>query len=147
MFISEALAQAAGDATAGGGMSGLLQLAPLLLIFVVFYFLLIRPQQKKMKQQQAMTQALKRGDKVVTSGGIFGLITKAVDGDNELQIEIAEGVRIRVLRSAVSDIASRAPEAKAAVDKSGAGKFGADKSVADKSGASKSGAKEGANDA
>ena len=130
MFISEALAQAAGDATGGGGMAGLMQLAPLLLIFVVFYFLLIRPQQKKMKQHQAMTQALKRGDKVVTNGGILGVVTKATDGDNELEVEIAQGVKVRILRSAVSDIASRVPEAKA-----------------EKSAAGKSGAKEGANDA
>lgn len=132
MFISEALAQATGDAEAGGGMAGLMQLAPLLLIFVVFYFLLIRPQQKKMKVHQAMTQSLKRGDKVVTNGGILGVITKATDGDNELEVEIAQGVKVRVLRSAVSDIASRVPAAKAA---------------AEKPAVSKSGAKEGANDA
>lgn len=131
MFISEALAQAAGDAGVGGGMAGLMQMAPLLLIFVVFYFLLIRPQQKKMKQHQAMTQALKRGDKVVTNGGILGVVTKANDGDSELEVEIAQGVKVRILRSAVSDIASRVPEAKPAADKSGG----------------KSAVKEGANDA
>jgi preprotein translocase subunit YajC len=134
MFISEALAQAAGDASAGGGMAGLMQLAPLLLIFVVFYFLLIRPQQKKVKQHQAMTQALKRGDKVVTSGGILGVITKAVDGDGELEVEIAQGVKVRMLRSAVSDIATRMPDSRA--DK-----------AADKAAAGKPGSKEGANDA
>lgn len=105
MLISAAYAQTATDAPAAGGF-GLVQLLPLVLIFVVFYFLLIRPQQKKMKQHRDMVSALRRGDRVVTSGGIIGLVTKVL-GDNELQVEIADGVRVRVLRSSVTEIVSK----------------------------------------
>jgi preprotein translocase subunit YajC len=78
MFVSEALAQSAGGGGAGGfgGLGGLL---PIVLIFVVFWFLLIRPQQKRMKEHKAMIAALKRGDKVVTGGGIIGTVTKVID--------------------------------------------------------------------
>jgi preprotein translocase subunit YajC len=105
MLISAAYAQTATDATTAGGF-GLVQLLPLVLIFVVFYFLLIRPQQKKMKQHRDMVSALRRGDRVVTSGGIIGLVTKVL-GDNELQIEIADGVRVRTLRSSVTEVVSK----------------------------------------
>jgi preprotein translocase subunit YajC len=73
---------------------------------VVFYFLLIRPQQKKMKAHREMVQALKRGDRVVTSGGIVGTVTKVVS-DSEVQIEIAENVRVRVVRSSITDIVAK----------------------------------------
>ena len=86
MFISPAYAQDAG----GGGLGGIEALLPLVLIFVVFYFLLIRPQQKKMKQHKEMLGAIRRGDKVVTGGGIIGAVTK-VANDGELTVEIAEG--------------------------------------------------------
>ena len=76
MFISQAWAQAAG----GGGSDFLVQLFPLVLIFIVFYFLLIRPQQSKMKQQREMLAGVKRGDRVVTGGGIIGLVTKVIGG-------------------------------------------------------------------
>jgi preprotein translocase subunit YajC len=102
MLISPAYAQAAG-APAG---FDLVSLAPLVLIFVVFYFLLIRPQQKKAKQHKGMISALRRGDRVVTSGGIIGVVTKVV-GDTELQVEIAENVRVRVARSAVSELVTK----------------------------------------
>lgn len=102
MFISEAFAQAAPGADGGGG-GMLIQLLPLVLIFVVFYFLLIRPQQKKMKDHKAMIAAVRRGDRVVTGGGIIGLVTK-VPSDTELQVEIADGVRVRVLRSSITDV-------------------------------------------
>jgi len=81
----------------------LLQLLPLVLIFVVFYFLLIRPQQQKMKDHKAMIAAVRRGDRVVTGGGIIGLVTK-VPSETELQVEIADGVRVRVLRSSITDV-------------------------------------------
>jgi preprotein translocase subunit YajC len=104
MFVSPAFAQ---DAAAGGGAAGgLMSLLPLLLIFVVFYFLLIRPQQTKMKQHKEMLSAIRRGDKVVTGGGIVGTVTKVVN-DDELQVEIAEGVRVRVRRSLVSETMSK----------------------------------------
>ena len=103
MFISEAWAQAAGG---GGSGDFLVQLFPLVLIFIVFYFLLIRPQQSKMKQQREMLGGVKRGDRVVTGGGIIGLVTKVI-GDNELQVELAEGVRVRIIKQTITDIITR----------------------------------------
>jgi preprotein translocase subunit YajC len=82
-----------------------IQLAPLILIFVVFYFLLIRPQQKRMKEHREMLAALRRGDRIVTGGGIIGQIVKV--GDDELTVEVTEGVRVRVLRSTVSSVLSK----------------------------------------
>ncbi len=99
MFVSTAYAQTA--APAAGGADMIVQFLPLILIFIVFYFLLIRPQQKKMKDHKAMLEAIRRGDRVVTGGGIIGTITK-VGPDDELQVEIAEGVRVRCLRSTVN---------------------------------------------
>jgi preprotein translocase subunit YajC len=103
MFISQAWAQGAG---AGGGSDFLVQLFPLVLIFIVFYFLLIRPQQTKMRQQKEMLAGVKRGDRVVTGGGIIGLVTKVI-GENELQVELAEGVRVRVIKQTITDILTR----------------------------------------
>jgi preprotein translocase subunit YajC len=103
MFISQAWAQAAGGA---GGSDFLVQLFPLVLIFVVFYFLLIRPQQSKMKAQKEMLAGVKRGDRVVTGGGIIGLVTKVI-GENELQVELAEGVRVRIIKQTITDILTR----------------------------------------
>jgi preprotein translocase subunit YajC len=102
MFISQAWAQAAG----GGSSDFLVQLFPLVLIFVVFYFLLIRPQQSKMKAQKEMLGGVKRGDRVVTGGGIIGLVTKVI-GENELQVELAEGVRVRIIKQTITDILTR----------------------------------------
>ncbi len=99
MFVSTAYAQTA--APAAGGADMIVQFLPLILIFVVFYFLLIRPQQKKMKEHKAMLESIRRGDRVVTGGGIIGTITK-VGPDDELQVEIAENVRVRCLRSTVN---------------------------------------------
>ncbi len=104
MLISPAYAQASGGGIIGGG--GLEAMLPLVLIFVVFYFLLIRPQQKKMKEHREMLGAVRRGDKIVTGGGILGTVTKVTD-DNELQVEIAEGVRVRIQRQTISAIVSR----------------------------------------
>ncbi len=101
MLISPAYAQAAED---GGG--GMLQLLPLVLIFVVFYFLLIRPQQKKAKTHRSMVEAVKRGDKVITGGGLIGTVTKASEG-NEIQVEIAEGVRVKVVRHTLQEILTK----------------------------------------
>src|ERR1700755_3203037 len=102
MFINEAWAQGAG----AGASDFLVQLFPLVLIFIVFYFLLIRPQQSKMKQQREMLAGVKRGDRVVTGGGIIGLVTKVI-GDNELQVELAEGVRVRIIKQTITDIITR----------------------------------------
>ncbi|MED5395716.1 MAG: preprotein translocase subunit YajC [Pseudomonadota bacterium] len=112
MLISPAFAQAAG----GGGGSGLEALLPLVLIFVVFYFLLIRPQQKKVKQHKEMLSAIRRGDKVVTGGGIMGIVTK-VNDDNEVTVEIAKDIKVRVRRHLIHEVLSKMEPVKA-VDKS-----------------------------
>jgi preprotein translocase subunit YajC len=103
MLISPAFAQAADASSA----SGFVQFIPLLLIFVVFYFLLIRPQQKKMKEHRAMLEAVRRGDRVVTNGGIVGLIVKAAPEDRELTVEIAENVRVKVMRDMIASVVSK----------------------------------------
>lgn len=122
MLVSPAFAQAAGGG--GGGAGGLEALLPLVLIFVVFYFLLIRPQQKKMKQHKEMLGAIRRGDKVITGGGILGTVTKVVD-DNEVAVEIAEGVRVRVQRSTIAAIVSKTePVAGAGTPPAGGGTAG-----------------------
>ncbi|MFY8093331.1 MAG: preprotein translocase subunit YajC [Niveispirillum sp.] len=109
MFISTAYAQAAAGAP-GGGMESLMSLAPLVLIFVVFYFLLIRPQQKKLKEHKAMLDALRRGDKVVTGGGIIGSVVKVAD--DEVTVEIATGVQVRVLRTTITSVLAKTEPAK-----------------------------------
>ncbi|CAO3378810.1 protein translocase subunit yajC [Azospirillum brasilense] len=114
MFVSTAYAQTA--APAAGGADMIVQFLPLILIFVVFYFLLIRPQQKKMKEHKGMLESIRRGDRVVTGGGIIGTITK-VGPDDELQVEIAENVRVRVMRSTVNLVLSKSEPAKSADDK------------------------------
>jgi preprotein translocase subunit YajC len=108
MFISQALAQTADlvPAAVPTTQSTLMQFAPLFAIFAVFWFLLIRPQQKKMKELQTALSALRRGDKVVTAGGILGTITKVEDGDM-LTVEIADNVKVRVLRSTISSVQSK----------------------------------------
>ncbi len=109
MLISPAFAQ---DAAAAGGAGGaLFQLLPLVLIFGVFYFLVLRPQQKKMKAHRAMLAALRRGDRIVTSGGLIGTIAKVVD-DNELLVDLAENVRVRVSRAAVAEVTAKTDPAK-----------------------------------
>ncbi len=100
MLISPAYAQ---DAS-GGGMALVMQILPLILIFVVFYFLLIRPQQKRQKEHRAMLAGLKRGDRVLTSGGIIATVTKVKDGVDEVEVEIAPNVRVNVLRGTIGDI-------------------------------------------
>lgn len=105
-------------ATAGaGGMTAtFLQLAPFLLIFVVFYFLLIRPQQQRMKKHREMIDNLRRGDEVVTQGGVIGKITKIADTD--ATVEIAEGVRVKVIKHTITEVRTRTePANDAASDK------------------------------
>ena len=88
------------------------QFVPLILIFGIMYFLLIRPQQKKVKEHQAMVAALRRGDQVVTQGGIIGKVSKVKD-DNEIEIEVAVGVNVRVVRSTIAQVVSKTEPAKA----------------------------------
>lgn len=103
MLVTPAYAQSAG----GGGGDMITSFIPLILIFVIFYFFLIRPQQRKAKEHKKMVEALRRGDQVLTQSGIFGKVTKVKDGDDELEIEIAKDVRIRLLRSAVASVISK----------------------------------------
>lgn len=98
-FISDAFAQDAAAATAGSSFMALL---PLVLFAVVFYFLLIRPQAKRQKEHQKMVDALARGDEIVTLGGIAGRISEV--GENFIQVEVAEGVQIKVRRPAVESV-------------------------------------------
>jgi preprotein translocase subunit YajC len=103
MFSTPAYAQAAGGAaTAAGPEAFLLQLLPLVMILVVFYFLLIRPQQKRLKEHQERIGGLRRGDTVVTSGGIVGKITKVAE--DEVTVEIAPNVSVRVVKGTIGEI-------------------------------------------
>jgi preprotein translocase subunit YajC len=114
MFISTAYAQTAGAGDGGlGGLGSMAQLLPIVAIFVIFYFLLIRPQQKKQKEHKALLASVRRGDRVVTGGGILGTVTKVLD-ENHVQVEIAEGVRVKVMKSTIADIPSRTAPATAA---------------------------------
>ena len=86
--------------------SAIAQFIPLILIFAIMYFLLIRPQQKKVKEHQAMVSALRRGDEVVTQGGLIGKITKVKD-DAEVEIELSQGVKVRVVRPTIAQVRSK----------------------------------------
>lgn len=109
MFITPAFAQ--GATGAGGGADMLIQLAPFLLIFVVMYFLILRPQQKRAKAHQEMVNALRRGDVIVTAGGLVGKVTKVVD-EHEIELQIAENVRVRQLRTQIATVRAKGEPAK-----------------------------------
>ncbi len=102
MFVTPAYAQA----SAGGGDVFTSLVVPMVLIFGIMYFLLIRPQQKKLKEHQSMIDALRRGDQVVTAGGLVGKVTK-VREDAEIEIEIASGVNVRVVKHTISQVRSK----------------------------------------
>lgn len=104
MFATPAFAQAA--AAPGGAAAAFQTFVPLILIFVIMYFLLIRPQQKKLKDHKAMVEALRRGDQVLTGGGIMGKVHKVHD-DGVLEVEIAEGVRVRVPRHTITQVMAK----------------------------------------
>ena len=104
MFISPAFAQTAGAASGAG--SAFASFMPLVLIFAIMYFLLFRPQQKKMKDHRAMIEALRRGDQVVTSGGIVGKVSK-VQEDGMVEVEIADGVKVRVPRATIAQVMNK----------------------------------------
>lgn len=104
MFVTPAYAQAA--APAAGGAAAFAQFIPLILVFLIMYFLIMRPQQKKMRQHREMIGALKKGDSVVTQGGILGKVVAV--RDDEVEVEIAQGVRIRVVRATIAQVVNRA---------------------------------------
>jgi preprotein translocase subunit YajC len=94
--------QAAPAGQPGGAASVMVGILPWLLIFVIFYFLMIRPQQQRVKQHQATIAAVKKGDEIITGGGIRGRVTKV--SDDEVEVEIAQGVRVRVVKSTISNV-------------------------------------------
>jgi len=105
MFVTPAYAQAVGGAGSTFG-----SFVPLILIFAIMYFLLIRPQQKKLKEHKAMVEALRRGDQIVTQGGVIGKVTKVKEGD-EVEVEIADGVKVRVVRSTIVTVLTKSEPA------------------------------------
>jgi preprotein translocase subunit YajC len=109
LFVTPAYAQAAGAAAPAGALdpSGIIvQLAPILILVVIFWLLIFRPQQKRMREQKAMLSAITRGDTVVTTGGLIGKVTKAVEGE-DLEVEIAQGVKVKIVRGMVTDVRSK----------------------------------------
>ncbi|MBN8981959.1 MAG: preprotein translocase subunit YajC [Rhizobiales bacterium] len=108
MLITPAFAQAA---AANDTNSMLMSLLPFALIFVIMYFLILKPQQKKLKDHQELVKNIRRGDTVVTSGGLVGKVTKVVD-DDQIEMEIADGVKIRQMRSMVSGVRTKGEPAK-----------------------------------
>jgi preprotein translocase subunit YajC len=102
MSVAAVLGQCAQQPEGGGGSGGLLSLWPIALIFVIFYFLLIRPQQKKQKQHQKMLESIKKGDRVVTSGGMYGTVVGVKE--NAVVLKIAENVKVEFAKSAVTHI-------------------------------------------
>ncbi|MSP46051.1 MAG: preprotein translocase subunit YajC [Xanthobacteraceae bacterium] len=103
MFISPAFAQAASPF---GGDNMLVSLLPFILIFVIMYFLILRPQQKRQKQHADMVKNVRRGDTVVTSGGLIGKVTKVID-DEQVEVELADEVRVRQMRSMLADVRAK----------------------------------------
>ena len=104
MLITPAYAQGLPFGLGGGDSAGMItSLMPLILIIVIMYFLVLRPQQRRVKQHQEMVKALRRGNSVVTNGGLLGKVTKVVD-DDQIEVEIADGVRVRQMRSMVSEV-------------------------------------------
>jgi preprotein translocase subunit YajC len=104
LFITPAFAQASG--AAAGPQDMLIQFAPFVVIFAIMYFLILRPQQRRAKEQREMIRGARRGDTIVTSGGLIGKITKSTD-DNEVEVEIAPNVRVRVARTGISDVRAK----------------------------------------
>jgi preprotein translocase subunit YajC len=107
MWVTPAFAQdAAAPAATTGGSAMLLQLLPFVLIFVIMYFLIIRPQRQKAQRHRDMVANLRRGDTVVTAGGLIGKVSKVVD-ENELQLEVAEGVKVRAMRGMIAEVRAK----------------------------------------
>ena len=116
MFITPAYAQAA-----GGTNDMIMSLLPFIGIFVIMYFLILRPQQKRVKQHAELVKNVRRGDTVVTSGGLVAKVTKVFDTEDQLELELSDGVRVRQMRGMISDVRAKGEPVKedAAVAKSG----------------------------
>ncbi len=108
MFINPAFAQAAGSVAGGNSMTGMI--VQLVLIFAIFYLLLIRPQQKRIKEHEAKLKAIKRGDNIITGGGVYAKVVEVLDISDELKAEIASGVVVTLARSTVRDVLTDAVE-------------------------------------
>ena len=104
MWVTPAFAQSLGG---GGGLDIMTTLLPFALIFVIMYFLVLRPQRQTQKRREDMLKAIRRGDTVVTNGGIVGKVTKVVD-DTEVELQIAEGVKVRAMRSLIAEVRAKA---------------------------------------
>ncbi|WP_062229285.1 preprotein translocase subunit YajC [Aureimonas frigidaquae] len=103
MFVSPAFAQTAGAGAAGGTESLLITILPFVAVFAIMYFLIIRPQRRQMKKRDEMLRSIRRGDTVVTGGGIIGKVVKVLD-NGEVEVQISEQVKIRVLQSTIADV-------------------------------------------
>jgi preprotein translocase subunit YajC len=114
MFVTPAFAQAA--ATGGDANSMIMSLLPFALIFVIMYFLILRPQQKKVKEHAELVKNIRRGDTIVTSGGLVGKVTKVID-DDTVEFEIADGIRARQMRQMITGVRSKGEPVKEIADK------------------------------
>jgi preprotein translocase subunit YajC len=110
LFITPAFAQ---GAPAGGGTDIILQFVPFILIFVIMWFLIIRPQQRRVRTHQEMIKNVRRGDTVVTSGGIIGKVTKVFEESTDIEIEIADGVKVKVAKAMISEVRAKGEPVKA----------------------------------
>jgi preprotein translocase subunit YajC len=110
LFITPAFAQ---GAPAGGGTDIILQFVPFILIFVIMWFLIIRPQQRRVRTHQEMVKNVRRGDTVVTSGGIIGKVTKVFEESTDIEIEIADGVKVKVAKAMISEVRAKGEPVKA----------------------------------
>lgn len=99
MFVTPAYAQ-----TAGAGPDALISILPFILIFVIMYFMIIRPQRTQMKKRQELLAAIRRGDTVVTGGGLVGKVTKVTDGNDEVEVDLGNGVKVTAIRSTIMDV-------------------------------------------
>ena len=106
MFITPAFAQGGPFGLSGDTNSMIMQFMPLILIVGIVYFLILRPQQRRLKQHQEMVKALRRGDNVVTNGGLVGKVTKVVD-DDQVEVEISDGERVRQMRAMISEVRAK----------------------------------------
>lgn len=101
-------------AQAGGGADFFLQLLPILLMIVIFYFLLFRPQQQRLAAHRAMVENIRRGDTVVTQGGLIGKVTRVKEGEGEIEVELSENNRVRVVRGTIAEVRTKGEPAKTA---------------------------------